>query len=76
MGDVLHGLVRRPRLDGAQTAGAGVDGAAAELVDTDPDTGEVLDHGRTRDEGERVAGHDDHIGQTEQQRRVPTAPGR
>ena len=67
---VVHGLLGRCRLDGAQPAGPGVDGGPAELVDADPDPGELLDHGRTRHEGERVRGHDDQVGQPEQQGRT------
>ncbi len=55
-------------LDGAQAAGCGVGGRAAQLGEADPDAGELLDHLGSRDEGDGLGRHDDQVAQTEHER--------
>ena len=66
---VLEQLGHRPvdvvGLDGAQAAGRGVGGRAAELGEADPDAGELLDHLGARDEGDGLGRHDDQVAQAE-----------
>ena len=67
---VSHGVELVDRLDGAQSAGAGVDGGTPQLVDPDPHPRELFDHGRTRDECEGLGRHDHDVGDAQHQRRT------
>ena len=64
-----HGAVDVVGLDGAQAAGRGVGGGAAELGEPDPDAGELLDHLGARDEGDGLGRHDDQVAQAEHEGR-------
>ena len=56
--------------EGAEAAGRGVHGRAAEIVQRHPDAGETLHGVGARQEGEGVGGHHRQVGQAEQQRRA------
>ena len=65
-----QGVLLGVGLDGTEAARPGVHGRAPQLMDADPHAGELLDHGRTRDEGEGVVGHHHQVGEAEDEGRA------